>query len=36
MNFNDKIIQLLKEGFSDSEIISSIYSKYAIVLNKKT
>jgi len=36
MNFNDSIIQYLKEGLSDSEIISSIYSKYAIVLNKKT
>ena len=36
MNFNDSIIQYLKEGLSDSEIISNIYSKYAIVLNKKT
>tara|TARA_A100001015_G_scaffold153503_1_gene170362 strand:+ start:1237 stop:2247 length:1011 start_codon:yes stop_codon:yes gene_type:complete len=36
MNFNDKIIELLKKGESDGQIKENIYNQYAIVLTKKT
>lgn len=36
MNFNDKIIELLKKGESDSQIKARIYNQFAIVLTNKT
>ncbi len=35
MNFNDKIIELLKKGESDNQIKAKVYNQFAIVLTKK-